>query len=174
MTSIRVSLFALILLFCTAYKSHDSSIKPAVGELAPEIILRNPDGKVIKLSDLRGQVVLIDFWASWCRTCRVENNTIRQAYDIYKHKKFNIGEGFTVYSISLDTDEGAWQKAIKNDRLSWENHGCEFKKWESAIVKSYNFSYLPQNLLIDSTGKILYKGLFGNKLAETLASHLAE
>ena len=76
--------------------------------------------------------------------------------------------------MSLDTDPESWQKAIVNDRLSWPNHGCEFKKWESEIVKTYNFTYLPHNLLIDGKGKIIYKGLFGNKLAETLAKHMAE
>jgi len=174
MTNIRISVFALVLILCAAFKSHVTDIKPAVGDIAPEIILRNPDGKLIKLSDLRGKVVLIDFWAGWCRTCRIENNTIRQAYDSYKDKSFDIGEGFTVYSVSLDTDPESWQKAIVNDRLSWPNHGCEFKKWESEIVKTYNFTYLPHNLLIDGKGKIIYKGLFGNKLAETLAKHMAE
>lgn len=173
-------LYFSILLFLTAGFfgtlpfAKKNIIRPAVGDLAPEIKLPNKTGDSIALSDLRGKVIFIDFWASWCRTCRVENIPLRNAYNTYKDETFDIGNGFEVYSISLDTDSLIWQKAIKNDQLVWENHVCDFKKWDSPLVSLYNFRYLPHNVLIDRNGIIIAKGLFGEDLANTLREHLAE
>lgn len=165
----------LLILFTLSFTTTVSVIKPAVGDIAPEISMKGPDGKVLKLSDLRGKVVLIDFWASWCRTCRVENVNYTRVYGKYRDRSFNkAGDGFEIFSVSLDTDAEIWQKAIKNDRLSWKNHVTDLKKWDSEIVTTYNFKYLPHNLLIDKDGKILAKGLFGQNLEEFLAKLLAE
>lgn len=149
-------------------------IRPAVGEMAPNIELLGFKGDTIRLSDLRGKVVFVDFWASWCRTCRVENKNVRQAYLTYRDSTFDIGQGFDVYSVSLDTDSSVWHKAIKNDHLAWPNHVSDFKKWNSPLVQSYNFRYLPHNVLIDSSGRIIAKGLFGNKISQLLAQHVTE
>jgi thiol-disulfide isomerase/thioredoxin len=149
-------------------------IRPAVGDQAPEIVMANPSGKMLQLSSLSGKVVLIDFWASWCRTCRTENTIIRQAYHKYKAHSFDSGRGFDVFSVSLDDDREIWMKAIFDDKLVWPNQVCDFKKWDSPIVQTYNFRFLPQNVLIDSSGKILAKGLYGKKLGEYLAAHMAE
>jgi peroxiredoxin len=167
-------LLLAILLVATAFKSDKNIIHPAVGEEAPNIELTNPEGEVVSLRSLRGKVVLIDFWASWCRTCRIENHSLRRAYNTYKDSSFTIGEGFEIYSVSLDNDSSIWQKAIKNDRLDWESHVSDLKKWDSPLVKLYNFRYLPNNLLIDKEGRIVAKGLFGQKLEETLATYLAD
>lgn len=149
-------------------------IRPAVGDTAPDINMTNAKGEIISLSSLRGKVVLVDFWASWCRTCRIENNTVRQAYTTYKNRNFSAGNGFDVFSVSLDEDKDVWKKAIHNDRLEWIYHVCDFKKWDSPVVSSYNFRSLPHNVLIDADGKILAKGLYGKKLSEFLESILAE
>ncbi|MDB4107619.1 thioredoxin family protein [Bacteroidia bacterium] len=93
---------------------------------------------------------------------------------MYKTQKFDIGNGFVVYSVSLDNDLAQWEKAIGNDRLSWSNQVCDFKKWDSPIVEKYNFRYLPHNVLIDQNGVIVAKGLYGSQLDETLKEHLAE
>jgi thiol-disulfide isomerase/thioredoxin len=147
---------------------------PAIGEQAPEISMQGVDGEILNLSDLKGKVVFIDFWASWCRTCRVENNNISAAYKKYKNQNFDIGNGFEVFAVSLDTDKELWKTAIINDNLSWKYNVSDLQKWKSPVVDSYNFKYLPHNVLIDENGKILAKGLFGNKLDEFLAKHLAE
>lgn len=168
---------ALVLLLCSflcidysiSSKCASTVIHPAVGEVAPEIILKNPLGDSIRLSDLRGNIVLVDFWASWCRTCRVENHHIRQAYLKYKNRAFSAAEGFTILSISLDNDSLRWTKAIRNDRLDWVNQVSDFQKWESPVVKAYNFTSLPHNLLVDSSGTILAKGLFGGELDKELS-----
>lgn len=170
------TIFALSFLtfISTAFTTDISIIRPAIGDQAPDIIMENPDGQTIKLSQLRGKVVFIDFWASWCRTCRVENSNITKAYGQYHAQNFDVGNGFEVFSVSLDKDKDVWVKAIENDRLIWPYHVSDLKKWDSPIVETYNFTYLPHNLLIDGEGKIIAKGLFGNKLEEVLAAHLAE
>jgi peroxiredoxin len=162
------------MLVVTAFKSDTHIIHPAIGEMAPDIALKNPYGEVMTLKSLRGKVVLIDFWASWCRSCRIENHSVRKAYNKYKDSNFDIGEGFEVYSVSLDSDAAIWQKAIKNDRLDWKYHVSDLKKWDSPLVELYNFRYLPHNVLIDSNGRIVAKTLIGDQLHTTLANHLAE
>ncbi len=170
--AIALMCLSAVATFAFTYVATDSI--PAIGDDAPEIAMTGLKGDEMKLSDLKGKVVLIDFWASWCRTCRVENKNITAAYKKYKNENFDIGNGFEVYAISLDSDPALWETAIANDNLSWKYHVSDLKKWKSPVVDDYNFKYLPHNLLIDENGKILAKGLFGKKLDEFLASHLAD
>jgi peroxiredoxin len=174
MIRFKLVLITLLLLVVTAFKSDTHIIHPAIGEMAPDIALKNPHGEIMTLKSLRGKVVLIDFWASWCRSCRIENHSIRRAYHHYKDSSFDIGQGFEVYSVSLDSDSTIWRKAIKNDRMDWDYHVSDLKKWDSPLVELYNFRYLPHNVLIDSKGKIIAKTLVGDQLHTTLANHLAE
>ncbi len=131
-------------------------------KIAPEIALNNPDGKVIKLSSLKGQYVLIDFWASWCGPCRRENPNLVRLYEAYKNK------GFTVYSVSLDKKHDAWVKAIKKDNLSWPNHVSDLMQWESPMIQLYGFNSIPYTVLIDKEGKIIATGLRGSSLEQKL------
>lgn len=174
MIRFKLVLITLLMLVVTAFKSDTHIIHPAIGEMAPDIALKNPYGEIMTLKSLRGKVVLIDFWASWCRSCRIENHSVRKAHNKYKDSNFDIGEGFEVYSVSLDSDASIWQKAIKNDRLDWKYHVSDLKKWDSPLVELYNFRYLPHNVLIDSNGRIVAKTLIGDQLHTTLANHLAE
>ncbi len=151
--------------------SNDTVVGIEIGNLAPDIAIENPDGQIIKLSSLRGKIVLIDFWASWCAPCRKENPALLNAYNKYQNKTFLDGaEGFTVYSISLDKNKKAWLEAIKKDDLIWENHVCSFKNWNDSASIKYGIggTGIPMNWLIDKNGIILEKNLRGKRLEAAL------
>jgi len=115
---------------------------------AREIKYPSPAGKKYALSGLEGKVVLVDFWASWCRPCRMANPHVVGLYDKYNKK------GFEVYSVSLDRDKARWEKAIKDDKLSWEYHVSDLKQWQSQPAKEWGVSGIPKTFLIDKNGKI--------------------
>ncbi len=135
----------------------------APGKYAPDFEEEKPDGSTMKLSDLKGQVVLLDFWASWCGPCRRENPNVVALYEKYKDK------GFTVMSVSLDKDRTRWLEAIEKDHLSWPNHVSDLKYWSSKAAKLYGVSGIPFTVLIDQEGKIIGTKLRGAELAEELA-----
>ena len=137
-----------------------------IGARAPEIALSDVNGKIIKLSSLKGNVVLIDFWASWCRPCRAENPNVVKLYNKYKNKNF------TIYSISLDQDRKKWIDAINQDQLSWPNHVSELTGWKSTPGIQYGVSSIPKTFLIDKDGIIIGYDLRGSTLEKKLSELL--
>lgn len=138
------------------------------GMEAPDIVLADRDGKDRKLSDLRGKVVLIDFWASWCRPCRMENPNVVQAYQKYHDK------GFEIFSVSLDNNRDAWLKAIDDDHLVWPNHVSDLRGWSSAGGKLYGISSIPATVLVGRDGTILARNLRGAELEQKLKEIFGE
>ena len=137
-----------------------------VGEPVPELSLMDASGKIISLSSLRGKVVLIDFWASWCGPCRGENPNVVAAYNQYKDK------GFTVYSVSLDNNKDQWQAAILKDGLAWTSHVSDLKGWQSDAAKLYGVKGIPATFLIDKEGVLVATNLRGEELNAKLAELL--
>ena len=145
---------------------NDIKIKESIqpGKVAPDFTLKTPDGKDISLSDLRGQYVLVDFWASWCKPCRASFPHMKELYKKYHAK------GFEILGVTNDTNHKAWKKAIKDDGIPWLNVADEFpvKGKTAKVITAYGMDYLPSTVLIDKDGVIIAKLLHGDELDHKL------
>jgi thiol-disulfide isomerase/thioredoxin len=143
-----------------------------LGNKAPEIMQAAPKGNVITLSSLKGKMVLIDFWASWCSPCRQENPTVVAAYNKYHTLNFKNGKGFEVLSVSLDQNTTAWEKAIEKDQLIWPYHVSDLQGWNNSAAQRYGVSSIPTNVLVDGNGIIIAKNLRGSDLEKALDAQI--
>jgi peroxiredoxin len=128
-----------------------------VGKTVPELTMPDPKGKNISISSFRGKYVLIDFWASWCGPCRMENPNVVKAFNEFK------GRNFTVLGVSLDKDKDSWEKAITQDHLNWTQMS-DLKYWNSQAVETFGFQGIPFNILVDPSGKVIAESLRGENL----------
>lgn len=142
--------------------------KYGVGDVAPDIVMDDPNGVTRRLSDLKGKVVLIDFWASWCGPCRRENPHVVHAYNKYNSK------GFEVFSVSLDSDKNRWMSAIQQDGLIWPNHVSDLQGWRNQASKGYGVSSIPHTVLVGKDGVIIGTHLRGAALEAELKKIFGE
>ena len=157
-----------------AYTSQEPVTGTNIGNKAPELKFKNPEDKELSLSSLRGKLVLVDFWASWCSPCRMENPNVVATYNKYHNAKFSDAKGFEVYSVSLDRDKQSWLNAIAADKLVWAWHVSDLKQWNSEAGRLYGINSIPMNFLLDKNGIIIAENLRGALLDAEIEKHLKE
>jgi len=134
----------------------------SIGDEVPDIKDKTPEGKELALSSLRGNYVLLDFWAGWCRPCRIENPNLVENYNKYNKK------GFDIFQVSLDQKREMWTDAIKKDNLGKWNHVSDLGYWQSKHARAYSIQSIPASYLLNPEGKVIGINLRGAQLGAKL------
>ncbi|HKP33015.1 MAG TPA: TlpA disulfide reductase family protein [Chitinophagaceae bacterium] len=141
MKNFSIAILALLL-------GSNAFAQPRTGEFAPDISLTTADGSTVKLSSLKGKIVLIDFWASWCAPCRQAIRELRPVYNKYNN------QGFEIYGVSLDEDRNDWKTAIAQDKSNWL-HVNDNKGRSSKVMNEWRIYQIPTSYLLDEQGKVV-------------------
>lgn len=169
MINMKTGFILLFLIIFSGSITAQSTIE--VGKKAPEITMTKADGTSFTLSTLKGKVVLIDFWATWCAPCVEEQPELKTLYDTYSEQVKN--NTFEILGVSLDKNKDSWQKAIDRFTIKWIQVS-DLKFWKSPVAKLYEIDELPFNVIIDGQGTILAKNLHGKDLEEFLKKTLSQ
>jgi thiol-disulfide isomerase/thioredoxin len=167
----KILVFFVAFAFGFQAVSFSQAVGTEVGNKAPEIKLATPGGDTIALSSLKGKMVLIDFWATWCAPCLKEQPELGILYSKYKNSIFTTGLGFEIYGVSLDSKRTSWVDAISRFSITWIQVS-DLKFWASPVAKLYDLQELPYNFLIDGNGIILARNLHGEDLDRELGKYL--
>lgn len=139
--------------------------RTAIGQVAPDFTLNTPTGEALSMHSVKGKVKIIDFWASWCGPCRMENPNVVKIYEEFQPK------GLAIIGVSLDESKDAWTKAIEDDKLTW-NHVSDLQGWANAAAKQYGISGIPAMIILDENNVIIAKNLRGEALSAKIAELL--
>ena len=164
-------LIALMLLVGSLQPLAGQNIGTGIGDKAPEIRLPSLAGDTVALSSLKGKMVLVDFWATWCAPCVKEQPELAKLHNNFKNADFIKGKGFEIFGVSLDSKKANWEDIINKNGIDWIQVS-DLKFWSSPVAKAYNIKELPFNVLIDGKGIILAKNLHGEELEKEVAKYL--
>lgn len=153
--------YLFVLLLSTSMCTLTPKAQPRKGDPAPELILPDAQGKAIALSTLRGSVVLLDFWASWCRPCRENSPELVKLYNKFK------GQGFQILGVSVDDYRTSWQRAVKADKMTWPQVIVPSAE-KNRVLSTYGVSYIPATFLMDKKGILQEVDLHGAELEQAI------
>jgi len=148
-------LILIILLISLFLNACQKNLKFKSGDIAPDFEIQNTDGKKYALRDLRGSIVLLDFWGSWCGPCRTKNPYVVAIYNKYKNAQFASADSFTVFSVALENNENSWKSAVIKDKLTWKYNVCDLNRMNAKVAKLYGINAIPTTYIINEKGLII-------------------